>query len=286
MENEKATAVTHNHVTAEPSGNLNPGRPGARRLLTLSLLAVLGVALLVLARIGGSGPVAAFATLETATPPTSTPPVTSTPPTATATSTTVPVPVTSPVLNFSNSVCVASSATVTFSWQPGSGAISQYLDLSLSDNNFVDGTYVTTGELIPSTNSVTWNGIRPGLAHFWRVTAFTASGWVSSSFATFSPCGPAVLLPSPFGCTGAGRATVTFRWSPTSPPGFLQYVDITLFDNGFAPGTFLGGGPFSPAAGVVVWPGILTNTVHFWRVNTLTASGWVPSTTGVMVAQC
>jgi hypothetical protein len=33
----------------------------------------------------------------------------------------------------------------------------------------------------------------------------------------------------------------------------------------------------------VTWQGILTSQPHFWRVNTLTAAGWMPSATGTFV---
>jgi len=158
--------------------------------------------------------------------------------------------------------------------------------LSLFGNNFADGTYASTGALEPSTNKIIWNGIRPGLAHFWRVTAFTAGGWVTSAFGAFTPCGPQQLLPVSYVCTGGGRATLTFRWAPTSSPGFLEWLDLSLFENNFAPGTFIGSGPWDPRMQSLVWSGILANNVHYWRVNTLTIFGWGASQTFVFVPQC
>jgi hypothetical protein len=59
-------------------------------------------------------------------------------------------------------------------------------------------------------------------------------------------------------------------------------VDISIFDNGFAPGTFIG----SNADGVssLRWDGILTQTPHVWRVNSLIGGQWVASGPGAFVA--
>jgi hypothetical protein len=162
-----------------------------------------------------------------------------------------------------------------------------YLDLTLFDNNFQDGTFITA--VLPAgTTSFTWRGLLPGQAHFWRVTGQGLDGtWVMSNFASFTPCGTQRLLTTSYVCTGGGRATVIFRWAPSSSAGLLQFLDLTLFNNGFAPGTFLGAGPLPPDQQALVWPGILANTVHFYRVNNLTQFfGWGPSVTGTFVASC
>jgi hypothetical protein len=161
-----------------------------------------------------------------------------------------------------------------------------YLDISLFDNNFQDGTFLTV--VLPAgTTTFTWNGLVPGFAHFWRVTGQGLDGnWVMSDFQRFTPCGQQRLLDVQYSCTGGGRATVIFRWAPTSSPGILQFLDLTLFNNGFIPGTFLGAGPLPASQQAVVWPGILANVQHYYRVNTLTVFGWGPSLTGSFVAVC
>jgi hypothetical protein len=161
-----------------------------------------------------------------------------------------------------------------------------YLDLSVSDNNFQDGTYATV--VLPgNATSYTWPGIQPGVAYFWRVTGLGANGtWVLSDFGRFTPCAPQQLLALSYTCTGGGRATVVFRWAPTSDQSIFQFVDLSLFNNGFAPNTFLGSGPHAGNVQAIVWPGILTNIAHFWRVNAFTIFGWGPSLTGSFVAQC
>jgi hypothetical protein len=249
-------------------------------------------------RPGSSQP--AGAVLQTETPteePSNTPTSVTDTATATATTTTTPTatstpgPSAEPVLGFPTSVCngafpFPTTASVTFNWSGPTNVVRVYLDLSLFDNSFVDGTYLTM-VLAPGTTSYTWNGLIPGFAHFWRISGERADGtFVSSDFRRFTPCAAQRLLDTQYTCTGGGRATVTFRWAPTSSPGILQYLDLTLFNNGFAQGTFLGAGPLDPAQQAVVWPGILANVQHFFRVNTLTVFGWGPSLTGSFVAVC
>jgi hypothetical protein len=192
--------------------------------------------------------------------------------------------------NFPQAVCFGSTSNVNFSWQVAPGASVQFLDLSLFDNDFRDGTYLSSGAIGPAQNSLIWNGLVVGRAHFWRVTALTPSGWLSSPIGYFSPCGNPVLLPVSYTCTGLGRASVTFRWAPSSPValplGFFTYVDITLSNNDFAPGTFLGGGPFPSTNQALVWPGILANQVHYVRANTFQGSFWLPTQTGQFYAAC
>lgn len=222
-------------------------------------------------------------TTTASTTPTST--VTSTP---TATST--PGPATAPILGFPTSTCNSfpnpTTASVLFSWTGPANVSAIYLDLSLFDNNFSDGTYITV--VLPAgTTSYTWNGIQAGIAHFWRTTGQGLNGnWVMSDFQRFTPCGTQRLLGVEYTCTGGGRASVAFRWAPSSSPANFLFLDISLFNNNFAPNTFLGAGPLPPAQQALVWGGILANLVHYYRVNAFSIFGWGPSFTGSFVAQC
>jgi hypothetical protein len=251
-------------------------------------------------RPGAGQPVAALVVdtpTSTTVPPStstsvSTATLTATVPTSTATATATPGPSTAPGLGFPTSVCngafpFPTTANVTFTWTGPTNVSGIYLDLSLFDNNFADGTFLTT-VLSPGTTSYTWNGLIPNFVHFWRVTGQGLDGnWAMSDFQRFTPCGPQRLLDLQYSCTGGGRATVTFRWAPTSSPGILQYLDLTIFNNAFAPDTFLSAGPLPPSQQALVWQGILANVQHFYRINTLTAFfGWGPSQTGSFVAQC
>jgi hypothetical protein len=95
----------------------------------------------------------------------------------------------------------------------------------------------------------------------------------------FAP-GPASALSVQQFCSSLfpGRVLAVFRW--TAGGGIsLQWTDLSLFDNGFAPATFLGNGPMPPAVTSLSWDGLLPNSVHYWRVNTFRDGAWHPSAT-------
>jgi hypothetical protein len=195
-------------------------------------------------------------------------------------------PVAPAVLQFPNTACVGfppSHANVTFQWQSAQGALFQFVDLSLSDH-FAPGTFLGAG-LSGAANQLTWNGLLPGRLHFWRVNALTPEGWVTSATGAFVPCGSPQLLAPTYTCIGGGRVTIHFRWAPSSPPAAVQWLDLTLFNNNFVFGTFLGAGPLPGTTSSLSWTGILANTPHFWRVNSLFWT-WFPSPTGSFIAFC
>src|SRR4051812_49175930 len=92
-----------------------------------------------------------------------------------------------------------------------------------------------------------------------------------------TPAGAAAaLLDRPTFTCGAGAATVRFSWRPASDAS-VQYIDVSLADNGFALGTFMSAGPFDGAVASYAWNGMRPNVRHYFRVNTLTPDGWVAS---------
>jgi beta-lactamase class A len=88
--------------------------------------------------------------------------------------------------------------------------------------------------------------------------------------------GPGIMVAQ---CLGTGRDAVrtTFLWTPSRSGS--QWLDLSVFNNGFAPGTFVSTGALSPAMYGFVWGGMLEGTTHFARVNTLTSAGWQTSET-------
>jgi hypothetical protein len=80
-----------------------------------------------------------------------------------------------------------------------------------------------------------------------------------------------------------GSIAVTFAWPPT-PGALQQWVDLTLFDNGFQPGTFLGEGPVIIGTETFTWNGIAPELPHFYRVNVLYPDGWVTVASGSFVS--
>jgi hypothetical protein len=75
-----------------------------------------------------------------------------------------------------------------------------------------------------------------------------------------------------------GTVQVVFLWTPSRQG--QQWLDLSVFNNGFTPGTFVSVGPLPSDAWAFAWDGLLSNTTHYFRVNTLSASGWQPSATG------
>jgi len=100
--------------------------------------------------------------------------------------------------------------------------------------------------------------------------------------ATASPAprahaGGAASLPAALAqdCLPNGTVRVSFGW--ISGFGTQQWIDLSLADNGFVPGTFVGAGPLAGSAGSFVWDGLLPGHLHFARVNTWTGSFWAAS---------
>src|SRR5215213_5329210 len=78
-----------------------------------------------------------------------------------------------PVLRGLSADCSGDLATVTFDWFPVAGAVQYWVDLSLLDNGFAEGTFLG---LPSNAERLTWAGLLPGLAHYWRVSALTPDG--------------------------------------------------------------------------------------------------------------
>ena len=70
---------------------------------------------------------------------------------------------------------------------------------------------------------------------------------------------------------------MTFLWGPSRAGA--QWLDLSIYNNDFAPGTFVSVGPMAPAQWGFIWSGLLQGTTHFARVNTLTLAGWKTSET-------
>jgi hypothetical protein len=77
-----------------------------------------------------------------------------------------------------------------------------------------------------------------------------------------------------------GTVRVSFSWSGNAPGSQQQWLDLSLANNDWQPGTFLGAGPFSSATTSFTWDGLLPNAVHYVRANQqLPAGNWDPSQT-------
>jgi beta-lactamase superfamily II metal-dependent hydrolase len=177
--------------------------------------------------------------------------------------------------------CSAGAVTATFRWEPSvPRGFVQWVDLSLFGNGFAPGTFLGAGPLLPETESLVWHGLLAEARHYWRVNTLVDGQWVASGVGSFTTsCRPLGLQVSQeCSATVPGTVKATFQWSPLAGVS-EQWVDLTLFDNGFAAGTFLGAGPLPGDRKAFVWDGLLPGTTHFWRVNARSESGWIPSDT-------
>jgi hypothetical protein len=77
------------------------------------------------------------------------------------------------------------------------------------------------------------------------------------------------------------RITVIFNWTPSGHGP--QWLDLSLANNGFVPGTFVNAGPLDGRESSFTWQGLLPGATHFIRLNTLTPQGWQPSPTYTFV---
>ena len=186
-------------------------------------------------------------------------------------------------LRVESQVCAADrdEVTVTFAWV-AAGDGPQWIDLSLFDNGFAPRTFIGLGPLDARASRFVWSGILPAARHFARVNTLTNRGWEPSQTLAFSTQGchvPAssVTVTTTCSATIPGRTTMTAQWQPGDPG--IQWVDLSLSNNGFRPWTFLNYGPLAPTADSIVWDGLLEDSAHFLRVNTLTPAGWRSSGT-------
>jgi zinc D-Ala-D-Ala carboxypeptidase len=89
-------------------------------------------------------------------------------------------------------------------------------------------------------------------------------------------------LPSSECLPGASRVTVNFSWTPVEG-AIVQWLDLTVHDNGFVPGTFMYAGALPGNSHGWAWEGIEVGKLHLWRVNAQTEGGWITSETGAFV---
>jgi beta-lactamase class A len=113
--------------------------------------------------------------------------------------------------------------------------------------------------------------------------------------AAFRPLPATVVSAEPL---VASQITVSAQQCATSSPGSVsatvswvpsrrgeQWLDISLFNNRFAPGTFIGTGPLPPGTSAFVWSGLRPGLTHFLRINTRSPYGWEPSQTVAFATQ-
>lgn len=154
-----------------------------------------------------------------------------------------------------------------------------WIDLSLFNNNFSRGSFIGTGAFVPEdeTQQFDWLNVVPARRHFYRLNALTPGGWVEVGRGEFDT--PDCRNVGNFQCqtNGVLRVVFLFTDAPAIANGSVreplsQWIDLSLFNN-FAPGTFIGAGPFpgtfpGPFRTTFEWEGIVPLRVHYYRMNT------------------
>jgi len=80
-------------------------------------------------------------------------------------------------------------------------------------------------------------------------------------------------------CEG-GRVKVTFSWTGGNAASLEQWLDLSIFDNGWRDGTFIFAGPLVGSLATYTWEGLTPATQHYVRVNQqLGNHSWDPSQT-------
>jgi hypothetical protein len=148
-----------------------------------------------------------------------------------------------------------------------------WFDLSLFDNNFRGGTFIGNGPHLPrqaSPSPLDWHGLLLDRQHDYRVNAFAGGRWREVGRGSFVT--PDCANVSRQICEGPGTVAVSFvsahrapaGRAPTSSVPAAKWVDISLQDNGFIDGTYLGRQLQSDS---VVWEGIAPALRHVLRIN-------------------
>jgi hypothetical protein len=118
----------------------------------------------------------------------------------------------------------------------------------------------------------------PARRHYYRLNALTPAGWIEVGRGEFDT--PDCRNVGNFYCETSGRLRVVFLFddAPVVTNGGThtpqaQWIDLSLFNNNFAPGTFIGAGPFPPRfegpfRASFEWEGIIPQRVHYYRFNT------------------
>jgi len=120
------------------------------------------------------------------------------------------------------------------------------------------------------------------------VAVAVAPSWSGRSTQPAGAQGPATSPKTEKWCAGS-EASFVFSWQAQAPWD-EAWVDLSLFNNGFQPGTFLGYGPATPLDpklplnGAIRWRGLIPGTVHYWRVNLRYGDTWYPSPTQTFTA--
>ncbi len=160
--------------------------------------------------------------------------------------------------------CSTQPATVTFNWTPLAGSTSQWLEVSLLDNGFEQGTFNKV-TLSTDQTTATMAALDREIPNYWRVVSSTSSGEIASETNAFVPCGAPFLLWGPLQCRNFTSASVHFRWAPTANYEGVQYIEFDT-NGDWAGEDHWEAGPFSPALETVRRSGFQDGVGYLFRV--------------------
>jgi hypothetical protein len=188
----------------------------------------------------------------------------------------------------SSAQCADPSVTATFAI-PGADALAPqfggavpsqiWIDLSLYGDTFPPGWFVGSGPHAPgpTTRLFAWQGLLPGLTHWYRLNGWFADGWRTIGAGAFES--PNCQSIAGIRCNNDGETTsvVTFRLPPAPNVGgaepVQQWIDVSMLDFNFGRAPFENAGPFSPAGAVVDFHTVGFGRQHNYRFNALYANG-------------
>jgi len=163
-----------------------------------------------------------------------------------------------------------------------------WIDLTLFDNDFARGTFLGFGPFGANGDARAFalEGLNQYQVHYYRLNVLVDGRWHELGRAAFGT--PDCNTVRQLECDAAsGTVDVLFELPAfTLAPGraLESWLDISLFNNGFAGNTFLGVGPFAPPVPASQpsppptvtsyrWEGIVSARMHFFRVNVLNDRG-------------
>ncbi len=100
----------------------------------------------------------------------------------------------------------------------------------------------------------------------------------AAAFATPAQAATHTLYPAQ-SCLPDGTVRVQFSWAGNNTGASQQWLDLSLYNNNWQWGTFLGAGPMAGSQTSLTWDGLIPNSTHFVRVNQQVGNNWDPSPT-------
>ena len=113
------------------------------------------------------------------------------------------------------------------------------------------------------------------------VPSLAASGPAENTVLPPGGQGAASGLQAVSGCSETDLRTeiVELRWALAHQPGSAQRIDVTIFSELFDDGRYESSPVLDADQSSFQWLGVSPGAVHFWRVLTRHADGWIPSET-------